>query len=102
MGGKHKLRNNEHHSRLHSTSIDNQPSASLTTKTSQKINGTIEAGATVSVITEIAVSDGFATVSRTTWNYTIPGLVVFPNKLSSEAHSLHSCGLQAAYLLPNP
>ena len=58
---------------------------SPTNATSQTITGTVEAGATVSVTTDTAASDGAATVSGTTWSYTITGLVAGANGITVTA-----------------
>ena len=51
----------------------------------QKISGTVEAGATVYVSTDNAASDGPATVTGTTWSYTITGLASGYNNITASA-----------------
>ena len=61
------------------------PVTSPTRTSSQTITGTVEAGATVSVVTDTAASDGSATVTGTTWSYTITGLVEGANGITVTA-----------------
>ena len=53
--------------------------------TSQTIGGTVETGATVSVATDTAASDGPATVTGSTWSYTITGLAAGANGITVTA-----------------